>query len=182
MNRQLRISELGREKTIPHPPATDNGQWTMDSGRFSLTALAVFGLLCLLAASAWSLTGEEIQKLHRAGIRGDLLQTIIRERAVETRSLTLKELIDLKKSGLNDGQIKKLVVEKSFIRNREPVRYGEDTRGIKSLSIRDIERLKAQGVSDDIIRELIIASTRNADEEEHRRAWRMLDNMRLYVY
>lgn len=144
--------------------------------------LGIFGLLCLLTGPVWSLTGEEIQKLHRAGIRGELLQTIVRERTVETRALTIDELIALKKSGLTDNQLKVLVIEKSFIRNREPVRYGENTRGVKSLSIWDIERLKAQGISDDIIRDLIIASTRNADEDERRRAWRMLDNMRLYVY
>ena len=168
----------------PHPTTTGNGQQTTDNGRIcrSLTILVVFGLLGLLAAPVWSLTGEEIEKLHRAGIRGELLQTIVRERTVETRALTIDELIALKKSGLTDGQIKALVIEKSFVRNREPVRYGEDTRGVKSLSIRDIERLKAKGVSDDIIRDLIIASTRNADEDERRRAWRMLDNMRLYVY
>lgn len=147
-----------------------------------MTVLMALGMLVLLAGPARSLTGEEIQKLHRAGIRGDLLQTIIREKTVETRSLTVDELIALKKSGLTDGQIKALVIEKSFVRSRHPVHYGEDTRGIKSLSIQDIERLKARGVSDEIIRDLIIASTRNADAEERQRAWRMLDNMRLYVY
>lgn len=164
-----------------HLTTTGNGQRATDNGRICifLTLLVVFGLL---AGPAWSLTGEEIEKLHRAGIRGELLQTIVRERTVETRALTIDELIALKKSGLTDNQVKALVIEKSFIRNREPVRYGEDTRGVKSLSIRDIERLKAKGVSDDIIRDLIIASTRNADEDERRRAWRMLDNMRLYVY
>ncbi len=147
-----------------------------------LMTLAVLVALCLPPEAAWSLTGKQILKLHRAGIRGDLLQTIIREKTVETRALSIDELIALKKSGLSDAQIKALVIEKSFVRNRQPERYGDDTRGVAALSIRDIERLKAQGVSDEIIRELIIASTRSADEKERERAWRMLDNMRLYVY
>lgn len=165
-----------------HPPTTGKGPRITGRGRAPLTALVALGLCCLLAGTGWCLTGEQIRKLHRAGIGGDLLQTIIREKTVETRSLSIDELIALKKSGLTDAQIKALVIEKSFLRNRQPERYGDDTRGVASLSIQDIERLKAQGVSDDIIRELIIASTRNADEKERERAWRMLDNMRLYVY
>ena len=165
-----------------YTPTVGNGQRTTDCRRIFRAVLAALGLLCLLVAPAWSLTGKQIQKLHRAGIKGDLLQAIIREKTVETQSLTIDELIALKKSGLTDAQIKALVIEKSFVRNRQPVHYGEDTRGIKSLSIQDIERLKAQGISDEIIRDLIIASTRDAGQEEQQRAWRMLDNMRLYVY
>jgi hypothetical protein len=165
-----------------HLLTMDNRQRTTHNRLIFRAVVVAFGVLYLLAGPAWCLTGKQIQKLHRAGIRGDLLQTIIREKTVETRSLTIDELISLKKSGLTDGQIKALVIEKSFVRNRQPVHYGEDTRGIKSLSIQDIERLKAQGISDEIIRDLIIASTRDADEEQRQRAWRMLDNMRLYVY
>ncbi len=158
------------------------GRQTLGRGHILSTVLVVLVVLCLSAGTAWSLTGKQILKLQRAGIRGDLLQAIIREKTVETRALSIDELIALKKSGLSDAQIKALVIEKSFVRNRQPERYGDDTRGVASLSIRDIERLKAQGVSDEIIRELIIASTRNADEQERERAWRMLDSMRLHVY
>lgn len=165
-----------------HMPTNCNQQRASDNRSITLRLLAVFGLLLMIAGPVWSLTGAEIQKLHRAGIRGDLLQTIIRERTVETRALTVDELIALKQSGLSDSQITGLAIEKSFIRNREPVHYGDNTRGVKSLRIQDIERLKAKGISDEIIRDLIVASTRNANEDERQRAWRMLDNMRLYVY
>lgn len=147
-----------------------------------LCRLILITLLILTSAtSAWCLSGKQIEKLHRAGIKGQLLQAIIREKTIETQSLTVDELVALKKSGISNGQLQALVVEKSFMRNRGAVRYGEDLRSIKSLTMQDIERLKANGVSDEIIRDLIVASTRNADEDQRRHAWRMLDNLHLWV-
>ncbi len=145
--------------------------------RSALISLLIF----TFAANAWCLSAKEMQKLHRAGIGGALLQTIIREKTVETQSLTVDELVALKKSGLSDDQLQALVIEKSFLRNRPATHYGEDLRSVKALTIRDIERLKAQGVSDEIIRDLIIASIRNAGEDQRRHAWRMLDNLHLWI-
>ena len=54
--------------------------------------------------------------------------------------------------------------------------YGDGTKSMKSLSPQDVIELKNAGVSDAVI-ESIVSGSLNGDDEEHRKAWRMLENM-----
>jgi len=139
-------------------------------------------ILCLflMAGPAFSLDSEEIVRLRKAGISGDTIQTIIDEKVIETCAFTVQGIVDLKKSGLSDEAIRGIIEKGSFMKDSEPVVYGDGTKSIKSISPEEIIELKKAGVSDDVI-DSIVSGSLNRDDEEHRRAWRMLENMGLIV-
>jgi len=136
--------------------------------------------LFLMPAPAFSLDSEDIVKLRKAGISGETIQTIIDQKVIETCAFTVDGILDMKKSGLSDEAIRGIIKKGSFMKDSAPVVYGEGTKSIKSLSPQDIIELKKVGVSDDVI-DSIVSESLNNDNEEHRRAWRMLDNMGLIV-
>ena len=136
--------------------------------------------LFLMSAPAFSLDSEDIVKLRKAGISGETIQTIIEQKVIETCAFTVDGILDMKKSGLSDEAIRGIIEKGSFMKDSAPVVYGDGTKSIKSLSPQDIIELKKAGVSDEVI-DSIASGSFNNDDEEHRRAWRMLDNMGLIV-
>lgn len=141
--------------------------------------VSIFGLF-LLSSPAFPLDSEDIVKLRKAGISSETIQTIIEQKVIETCAFTVDGILDMKKSGLSDEDIRGIIKKGSFMKDSEPVVYGDGTKSIKSLSPQDIVALKKAGVSDEII-DSIVSGSLNGDDEEHRRAWRMLDNMGLIV-
>ena len=139
-------------------------------------------ILCLffLSGPAFSLDSGDIVKLRKAGISGETIQTIIDQKVIETCAFTVDGILDMKKSGLSDEAIRGIINKGSFMKDSDPVVYGDGTKSIKSLSPQDIIELKKAGVSDEVIDSMVSGSFNN-DDEEHRRAWRMLDNMGLIV-
>ena len=150
----------------------------MNKGVLCILA-SILGLF-LLSAPAFSLDSEEIVKLKKAGISGETIQTIIDQKVIETCAFTVDGILDMKKSGLSDEAIRGIIEKGSFMKDSGPVVYGEGTKSIKSLSPQDIIELKDAGVSDEVI-DSIVSGSFNNDDEDHRRAWRMLDNMGLIV-
>ena len=141
--------------------------------------VSILGLF-LMSGQAFSLDSEDIVKLRNAGISGETIQTIIDQKVIETCAFTVDGILDMKKSGLSDEAIRGIIEKGSFMKDSGPVVYGEGTKSIKSLSPQDIIELKKAGVSDEVI-DSIVSGSFNNDDEEHRRAWRMLDNMGLIV-
>ena len=141
--------------------------------------VSIFGLF-LLSSPAFPLDSEDIVKLRKAGISGETIQTIIDQKVIETCAFTVDGILDMKKSGLSDEDIRGIIKKGSFMKDSDPVVYGDGTKSIKSLGPQDIVDLKKAGVSDEII-DSIVSGSFNNDDEEHRRAWRMLDNMGLIV-
>jgi len=139
-------------------------------------------ILCLFLMSglAFPLDSEDIVRLRKAGISGETIQTIIDEKVIETCAFTVQGILDLKKSGLSDEAIRGIIKKGSFMKDSGPVVYGDSTKSIKSLSPQEIIELKKAGVSDDVIKSIVSGSL-NRDDEDHRRAWRMLENMGLIV-
>ena len=135
-------------------------------------------ILCLFLMSgpAFPLDSEDIVRLRKAGISGETIQTIIDEKVIETCAFTVEGILDLKKSGLSDGAIRGIIKKGSFMKDSGPVVYGDSTKSIKSLSPQEIIELKKAGVSDDVIKSIVSGSL-NRDDQDHRRAWRMLENM-----
>jgi len=145
----------------------------------SYVLVSVFCMF-LMSGPAFPLDSEEIVRLRNAGISGETTQTIIDEKVIETCAFTVEEILDLKESGLSDEAIRGIIKKGSFMKDSGPVVYGDSTKSIKSLSPQDIIELKNAGVSDALI-ESIVSGSLNRDDEEHRRAWRMLENMGLII-
>jgi len=149
----------------------NRGIWTI--------SVSILGLF-LTSVPAFSLDSGDIVKLRKAGISGETIQAIIDQKVIETCAFTVDGILDMKKSGLSDEAIRGIIKKGSFMKDSDPVVYGEGTKSIKSLSPQDIVELKKAGVSDEVI-DSIVSGSLNNDDEEHRRAWRMLDNMGLIV-
>ena len=120
--------------------------------------------------------GEDIAALTKAGISAETIQTIIDQKVIETAAFTVQGIVDMKKSGLSDEAIRGIIEKGSFMKDSEPVVYGDGTKSLKSLSPQDVIALKNAGISDDVI-ESIVSGSLNGDDEEHQKAWRMLENM-----
>ena len=136
--------------------------------------------LCLMSGPAFPLDSEDIATLRKAGISGETIETIIDEKAIETCAFTVDGILDMRKSGLSDEAIRGIIKKGSYMKDSGPVVYGDGTKSMKSLSPQDVIELKKAGVSDDVIKSIVSGSL-NRDDEEHRRAWRMLQNMGLIV-
>ncbi len=137
-------------------------------------------LLCLGYHLAAALDPSDISRLTNAGLSGKVIETIIDEKAIETCAFTVEEIIDLKKSGLSDESIEGIVKKGSFMKGPQTVVYGKTTQTLKSISPEDMIKLKNAGISDDVLKEIARGSI-NGDDEDHRRAWDMLNSMGLLV-
>ena len=151
----------------------------MMNKRNSCVLIAILGLF-LTSAPAFSLDSQDIVKLRNAGISGATIQTIVDQKVIETCAFTVDGILDMKKSGLSDEAIRGIIEKGSFMKDSGPVVYGDGTKSIRSLSPEDIVKLKKAGVSDEVI-DSIVSGSFNNDDEDHRRAWRMLDTMGLIV-
>ena len=142
----------------------------------------VLGSLLISATTGWGISGEDIHRLDKAGIGGDTIQLIIKEKVIETCAFTVQELIDLKtKARLSDKTLQVLISEGSFLKDRSPVVYGQEIKPVGQTTVADIIELKRAGISDDIIQALIISGSGSRTEADRDNAWRMLNNMGIVV-
>ncbi len=125
----------------------------------------VLGSLLISATTGWGISGEDIHRLDKAGIGGDTIQLIIKEKVIETCAFTVQELIDLKtKARLSDKTLQVLISEGSFLKDRSPVVYGQEIKPVSLTTVADIIELKRAGISDDIIQALIISGSGSRTE------------------
>ncbi|MFH0995926.1 MAG: hypothetical protein V1844_10590 [Pseudomonadota bacterium] len=136
----------------------------------------------IFAGTGWGISGEDIQRLNNAGMGGDTIQLIIKEKVIETRAFTVQELIDLKtKARLSEKTLQVLISEGSFLKDRSPVVYGQDVKPISLTTSADIIKLKQAGISDDIIQAIIISGSASRSASDRDNAWRMLNNMGIVI-
>jgi len=140
----------------------------------------LFLVFLIISGPVLALDPGDIVKLTKAGLNGKVIQTIIDEKAIETCAFTVEEIIDLKKSGLSNDAIEGIVKKGSFMKGPKTITYGDSTKSLRSVSPEDMIKLKNAGISDDVLKEIARGSI-NRDDEEHRRAWNMLNNMGLLV-
>ena len=145
---------------------------------FIIMVLAV--PLFFICSPVSALDTKDMAELTKAGLSGKTIQTIIDEKVIETCAFTVQELVDLKKSGLSDEAICGIVKKGSFMKGPKTVTYGDSTKSLRSVSPEDMIKLKNAGISDDVLKEIARGAI-NRDDEEHRRAWNMLNNMGLVV-
>jgi hypothetical protein len=145
-----------------------------------MSLVVAMALLCLGYGPATALDPDDMARLTKAGLGGNVIQTIIDEKVIETCAFTVDEIIDLKKSGMSDEAIEGIVKKGSFMKGPQKVVYGETTKTLRSISPEDMIKLKEAGISDDVLKEIASGSI-DRDDIEHRRAWDMLDSMGLLV-
>ncbi|MCF8085016.1 MAG: hypothetical protein K9M96_18205 [Deltaproteobacteria bacterium] len=142
-----------------------------------LTAMA---LVWLGYGSAAALDSEDMARLTQAGLSGQVIQTIMDEKVIETCAFTVDQIIDLKKSGMSDQAIEDIIKKGSFMKGPQKVVYGDSTRTLKHISPKDMVKLKEAGISDEVLKE-IAKGNMDQDDVEHKRAWDMLESMGLLV-
>jgi hypothetical protein len=145
-----------------------------------IAPLLAFLFCGLLPPSLPALEKQDWIRLKQAGIEDETVQLLIREKSIETCAFTVADIIDLKKAGLSNETIRLLIAEYSFLRDRQPIIYGEETRSVRFTSVVDIIRLKNEGVSDEVI-QAILQVIKEEDSAEKQRAWNMLESMGIWV-
>ena len=134
----------------------------------------------VLCSPGFCLDADGIASLKQAGIDGETIQVIIREKVIETCAFTVQEILELKKSGMSNETIRMVVENASFMKDTEPIIYGQDIKPIKLTTVDDIIDFKNAGVSDEVI-EALISRTKDGDDEDRERAWQMLRNMGIII-
>lgn len=128
----------------------------------------------------WTVTGNEIIRLKKAGISDRTIQCIVTEKVIETGAFSVDDLVKMKRAGVSEKTLQTLIENGSFTANRKPIVYGRNTRSIRHISPQDIIDLRRNGVSDSVIQS-IIEATKSEDEKNRERAWRMLENIKLRI-
>lgn len=137
-------------------------------------------ILCfLLSQPAGALSGQNVVTLKKAGVSDRTIGIIIREKVIETAAFSIEEIVAMKKAGVGEQTLQMIIKDGSFLNGNQSVVYGQSTQSVRNISPADIVYLKNNGVSDEVIQSVIEAS--NSDNQQDReRAWRMLENMRLW--
>lgn len=141
----------------------------------------MFGCCWLAGSAGYALDSSALIALKQAGLRDDTIQVLVREKALETAAFTVAEIVSLKQAGLSDETIQIVVAEGSFMKNREPVVYGNDIKPLKYATAGDLVELKRAGLSDEAIQALIRCGSEDRTEQERQQAWDMLESMGLIV-
>ena len=143
----------------------------------TLSFIAIF----IVCNPGLCLDAVDIVKLSNAGVNDETIQTIKREKIIETCAFTVQEILELKGAGLSNATIRKVLESASFMKDAEPIEYGKDIRPIKFSSVKDIIDLKQAGISDEVIQAIVSGTKEVYNEEEYKRAWRMLENMGIII-
>lgn len=140
---------------------------------------------CLLMTLTWphalaAMPAKALVALKQAGLGDQVIQAVAREKVIETAAFTVEELILLKKAGMADETLEILVVERSFMRQAQPIVYGRSVKPLHLSSVEDLVALKQSGMSDEIIQAIVVAASPRRDEE-YERAWDMLNRMGIEI-
>jgi len=129
------------------------------------------GCILLIAAGlavpspACALDAQSIVRLKKAGIEDATIEVMVRERSIETAAFTVEDILALKRAGVGEPALRSLISEGSFLKDREPVVYGNELRSIRLTTLNDIIRLKQAGVSDEVLQAIVAANRRGSDVE-----------------
>ena len=143
----------------------------------TLSFIATF----IIVNTGLCLDAVDIVKLSNAGVNDETIQTIEREKIIETCAFTVQEILDLKGAGLSNATIRKVMESASFMKDTNPIEYGKDIRPIKFSSVKDIIDLKQAGISDEVIQAIVSGTEEVHNDEEYNRAWKMLENMGIII-
>jgi hypothetical protein len=137
-------------------------------------------LVFLISHSGAGLTGEGIVRLKEAGVSDETIAVIVRERAIETAAFSVQEIVDMKSAGLSETTIRMVITANSFLKNSDPIVYGEKVRSVRFTTVKDIIALKDAGVSDEVIQAILIV-VGNSEAADRQAAWDFLKDMNIRV-
>jgi hypothetical protein len=156
----------------------------MDMGREMktrlLATLLAAGLLWLVPIAGHGLESRDIIRLKQAGVSDDTVRDLIREKSLETGAFTVDEILALKNAGLSEVTLRMLIAEHSFLKERQPIVYGQQLHAIKFTSVQDVIRLKEAGLSDTVIQAVLLV-LREDNSADSQKAWEMLTAMGILV-
>jgi hypothetical protein len=143
---------------------------------------SILALVCHFSfpSAGHSLGSEELIRLKKAGIQESTIQLIIREKSIETGAFTVDEILSLKQAGFSETTLRMIIAENSFLKDRQPIVYGENLQTIKFTTISDVIRLTEAGLSDEVIQAILLVS-QDGYSGDRQRAWNMLDSMGIWV-
>ena len=144
----------------------------------SLT-LAVM-LVFLIIHPGSGLNGEGIVRLKKAGVSDETIAVIVEERAIETAAFSVQEIVDMKTAGLSEETIQLMITENSFLKNADPIVYGDNVRTIRFATVKDIIDLKNAGVSDEVI-QAILTVVGDSEASDRQAAYELLKDMNIRV-
>ena len=104
---------------------------------------------------AAALSGKGIVQLKKAGVSDLTIELIAKEKVVETAAFSIDDIVAMKKAGVGETTLQMLVKEGSFLRNSEPIVYGNTTRSLRFTTAQDVIELKQAGLSDEVIQSII---------------------------
>lgn len=134
----------------------------------------------LWAPSSFALDSKSLARLKTAGVEDATIEMMIRERTLETAAFTVDEILAMKAAGIGDRTLQGLIREGSFLKDREPVVYGDGLRSVRLTTADDIIRMKQAGVSDEVLQAIVEISRRGADIDREQ-ALRRLQEMGVWV-
>jgi len=137
-------------------------------------------LVISTAADSIGIETRDIVRLKKAGVSDQTLELMAKERTLETAAFTVDEIVAMKAAGVGEKTLQTLISDGSFMKDREPVVYGNDLRSIRMATAEDIIALKKAGVGDDVLR-AIVAVNRPNSEMEREEALRVLSGMGIWV-
>ena len=123
----------------------------------------------------------DLVRLKRAGISDKTVQVIVKEKAIDTCLVTVDELLELRKAGVSDQTIRAMIEEGSFVKDADPVVYGQEIKSIRSPSVNDLIRMKNAGADEETIRTIIRYSSIRSGQADRDKAWEMLRNMGVLI-
>jgi len=144
--------------------------------RVALTAVWILAAPCV----SWALDGTGVVRLKKAGVSDQTLELMAKERTLETAAFTVEEIVAMKAAGIGEKALQTLISDGSFMKEREPVVYGNGLRSIRMATAEDIIALKKAGVGDDVL-QAIVAVNRPNSEMDRQEALRLLDRMGIWV-
>ena len=150
--------------------------------KFIISALFLISIIfSVLPSDSCAMDDASMDALIKSGIGADALSAIIEEYVVETGAFSVEGLISMKKAGFSDQSIEQIVRRGSFLKNSEPIVYGQRTWSAQNLTPDDIIRLKQAGLSDEVIVELVKNNGRSLSDSSRKEAFDLLESMGMIV-
>jgi hypothetical protein len=128
---------------------------------------------------ALAMDGTSVARLKRAGVEDETIALMVQERSVETAAFTVEDILAMKSAGIGEATLRTFIREGSFMKDREPVVFGNELRSLRLSSVSDIIRLKEAGVSDQVLQAIVEVSRRGAQVD--RDQIRLLREMGIWV-
>lgn len=149
--------------------------------KITTTCIIWLAVALALPASVSGLTGQDAAALAKSGVSSQTMALIIREKVVETQTLTVPEIIGLKRAGISEESLQQIIEAMTSQNRRKPTVYGNAFDKQRRPSVEEIISLKEAGISDAVINALILRGEPERTDDQEDKAWRMLDNLNLEV-